>query len=136
MQKFNKGVTLVELMIVLAILVIVASIAIPAYQGYIKEGYYAEALADLKALQLEQQRLRSSCANYATDISTATSCSSRTIASVASSSNFNYDIEDETATSYTLVATGTGSMSGECACLAISSTVPEGVVATGSCPCN
>ncbi|HAF00275.1 MAG TPA: pilus assembly protein PilE, partial [Methylophilaceae bacterium] len=56
-RKINqKGFTLLELMIVVAIVGILASIAIPAYQDYVKKGKAAEApgaLADLR-VKMEQ----------------------------------------------------------------------------------
>ena len=46
--KSNKGFTLVELMIVIAILAILVAIAIPRFSAYRMKAYNAAALSDLK----------------------------------------------------------------------------------------
>lgn len=51
----KKGFTLVELMIVIAILGIVTAIAIPAYTGYITTAKMAEAENNLAAIRLAEE---------------------------------------------------------------------------------
>ena len=48
MKKDNKGFTLVELMIVVAIIGILAAIAIPQFQAYRAKSFNAAAESDLK----------------------------------------------------------------------------------------
>lgn len=49
MKKFNQGFTLIELMIVVAIVGILAAIAIPAYQDYTVRSKISEAMTALAA---------------------------------------------------------------------------------------
>jgi type IV pilus assembly protein PilE len=48
----QKGFTLVELMITLAVLSIIAAIAIPSYQGYVREGRIQSVRGNVEPLRL------------------------------------------------------------------------------------
>ena len=55
-KHFQKGFTLMEIMIVIAIIGILASIAIPSYQDYVKKGKAAEATATLADLRIKMEQ--------------------------------------------------------------------------------
>jgi len=54
----NKGFTLMELMITVAIIGIIAAIAIPSYQDFINKSRRSEAHAGLTKMQLQQEAHR------------------------------------------------------------------------------
>ena len=63
-----KGFTLIELMIVVAIVGILAAIAVPAYQNYVRQARRAEAQSNLMAMQLAMERLRGASSTYPTTL--------------------------------------------------------------------
>jgi prepilin-type N-terminal cleavage/methylation domain-containing protein len=52
MKQQSKGFTLVELMITIAILTVLAGIAIPAYNGYVREARINTANANIEPLRI------------------------------------------------------------------------------------
>ncbi|MFA6040111.1 MAG: type IV pilin protein [Methylophilus sp.] len=55
-KKIHKGFTLVEIMIVVAIIGILASIALPAYSNYVQKGQAAEAPSNLANLRIQMEQ--------------------------------------------------------------------------------
>jgi len=64
MIKNIKGFTLIELMIVVVILAIVAAIALPSYQAYVRKGNEKLALQQIAGLSLELEKEKSRNFSY------------------------------------------------------------------------
>jgi type IV pilus assembly protein PilE len=65
-RRCNKGITLIELMIVVAIVSILAAIALPSYTEQVAKGRRAEARTQLASAQQWMERFYSEHYSYAT----------------------------------------------------------------------
>lgn len=99
-MKMQKGFTLVELMIVVVIVGILASIGIPAYSSYVLRGKLTEAFTELAGLRVHLEQYYQDNRTYVGFDCTA----------VANAKYFSYGCPDVlTASAFTAVATGIAS---------------------------
>jgi len=74
MKRIQRGFTLIELMIVVAIVGILAAIALPAYQDYVIRSKMSEAVAAIGACKTSVSEFASNKSSYPAD-ETAAGCS-------------------------------------------------------------
>lgn len=98
-----KGFTLIELMIAVAIVAILASIALPSYTAYIQRGRITEAVSGLAGMSINMERFFQDNRTY------VGACSSSTVAPLPTAKNFTFSCTLDTVT-FTVTATGTGTM--------------------------
>jgi type IV pilus assembly protein PilE len=103
-MKLQKGFTLIELMIVVAIVGILASVALPAYNDYVTRGKLAEATAGLSNGRIKMEQYFQDNKTYSG--TTTPPCP-------ASTTNFTYDCNTPAPdlSTYTITATGNGNLS-------------------------
>ena len=101
----SKGFTLIELMIVVAIIGILSAIAVPSYRDYVLRGYLVDATTALSSLRARMEQHFQDNRSYANVTGFPSPCVSSTVGKFSITCT-------PTATTYAATATGTGPAAG------------------------
>lgn len=101
----NKGFTLIELMITVAIIGVLAAIALPSYSDYVKRGYAVDATNTLASMRAKLEQHYQDNRAYTTVGAFTTPCTASTVG------KFNITCT-LAANTFTVTATGTGPAAG------------------------
>ena len=55
MKRLSQGFTIVEILIALAIVAVLAAVALPSYQNYVKRAEFAQVIEDFEALKIAME---------------------------------------------------------------------------------
>jgi type IV pilus assembly protein PilE len=102
-----KGFTLIEVMIVVAIIGILASVAYPSYTDYVRRGQVTEAFTQLSTLRARMEQYYLDNRNYGTSTGCASDGSASSWNGFAATEYFTYECTTATPfQTFTLVAKG------------------------------
>ncbi|MEI8267735.1 MAG: type IV pilin protein [Betaproteobacteria bacterium] len=112
----KRGFTLIEMMMVVAIIAIIAAIALPSYQQSVRTSRRADAILALQQIQMAQERLRAECTSYANTLTGTRACGTLGYPKSTSPDDY-YDLalplNTATATGFTVTATARGTQAAD-----------------------
>jgi type IV pilus assembly protein PilE len=107
MKRMQAGFTLIEVMIVVAIVGVLTAIAVPAYGDYVKRGRITEAVSGLSDMRVKMEQFFQDNRTY------VGACVAGTVAPLpANTTQFTFSCSSLSASAYTVSATGTSTMAG------------------------
>jgi type IV pilus assembly protein PilE len=108
----DRGFTLIELMITVAIIAILAAVALPAYSAYVTRARITDAVKGLSEMRLKMEQYFQDYRTYTTGGATdACQIGAGPAPVPTATQSFTFSCPLLNATQYTILAQGTGSMS-------------------------
>ena len=107
-RKTQTGFSLIEILIVVAVIAILAAVALPAYNGYVNRGKLKTAQADLSALSLAFEQQYQKMLTYPAATKNETQLKADFDTWVPAAEDFTYSSTVATTSTYTLSAVGSG----------------------------
>lgn len=119
----KRGMTLIELMIVMVIISVLASIAIPSWTAMVQKSRRSDAVNILLLAQVEQEKYRANNTTYASSMSDL----GLSTYDSADREHYRVTVQSASATAYLITALPNGAQAGdtECGTFAIRQTGPE-----------
>jgi len=105
----HRGFTLIELMIAVVVVAILAAVALPSYNNYVRRGKISEATANLSTMRVKMEQFFQDNRTY------AGACAGGTVAPLPTAGDakyFTYSCPTKDATSFVVQADGVGDMAG------------------------
>ncbi len=115
LRRYAKGFTLIEVMVTVAIIGILAAIAIPSYQDYVRRGYVVDATNGLAAVRADMERHYQDNRTYVSVTGFPAPCAAAVNVARRTFGTFVVtcaNAGEPSATAYILTATGSGPTNG------------------------
>jgi type IV pilus assembly protein PilE len=118
----QRGFTLIELMIVVAVITVLAMIAYPSYMDSVRKSRRADAITALNTIAQQQERWRANNTTYTTDLTAAG-------LGVANPAHYTLSVNGTSATGYAATATAAGAQTSDAKCASLTLTLAGGNLA-------
>lgn len=124
-SRRQNGFTLIELMIVVALIGIVASIAYPSYIDYLRSSRRVDAQSDMLKIQLGMEKWRANHNSYSSNLSDA--------GFADTNPHYGYSITGTSASAYVINAAAGGDQLNDTGCTSLTLDQSGGKGATSAC---
>ena len=113
MKVSMKGFTLIEVMITVAVIAILAAVALPSYNEYVRRSQRAEARGALLQAAQFMERVRTERNSYQPGGTAPTLPNSLALVPSSGTTRYNIRLQSSTATAYVLEAQAVDAMAGD-----------------------